>query len=157
MKSQTLSKSDIKVINAELLQSYGVEPLNKKELATKITSDLGTFIRVKTEMKFFYHNKKIIPLLKSLQQNNFLKCITVDMGAVKFVISGADIMKPGIVDIDDDIKEGDVIAVIDQNNKKPLALGVALFSTEDMRSQEKGKSIQNIHYVGDKIWEENFK
>ena len=60
------------------------------------------------------------------------------MGAVKFVVSGADIMRPGITDIDEDIHEGEIIVIIDENNKKPLAVGKALLSATEMKEQEKG-------------------
>ena len=74
------------------------------------------------------------------------------MGAIKFLSGGADLMRPGIVEIEEKIKEGDFISVIDINNKKPIIVGIALYSTDDIKEQLSGKSIQNIHYVGDKIW-----
>ena len=43
-------------------------------------------------------------LLKYNPKNRF---VPVDMGAVKFVNNGADIMTPGIVDADRDIKKDD--------------------------------------------------
>jgi len=74
------------------------------------------------------------------------------MGAIKFVASGADIMKPGVVAVDEGINKGDFIAIIDQKNQKPIAIGEALFDCHEMRKQESGKVIKNLHYVGDKLW-----
>lgn len=156
MKTQTLSKSDIKDINANLSTLYNIEPLSKKNRVVKVTSELGIFIKVNNELQYFYIDNKIIPLLKLLQTNNFLKTISVDMGAIKFVVSGADIMRPGIVEINDSIAKDDIIAIVDQNNKKPLAIGVALDSAENLQIQEKGKSVKTIHWIGDKIWEAQF-
>jgi len=45
--------------------------------------------------------------------------------------------------------------IIDVNNKKPLAVGIALFSSSDMKIQKGGRVIKNIHYVGDEIWNES--
>ena len=87
-----------------------------------------------------------------LQERNVLKKITVDMGAVKFVVNGADIMRPGIVEIEEGILKDEFVAVIDKNNQKPLAVGIALFSSEEMKSMTSGKVIKNIHYVGDELW-----
>jgi PUA domain protein len=107
---------------------------------------------VNKEPYFFFHEKELVPTLKLLLKRNILRSITVDMGAVKFVVSGADIMRPGIVEINDGIKAGDAVVIIDVNNKKPLAVGIALFSSGEMKNYKTGRVIKNIHYVGDPIW-----
>jgi PUA domain protein len=61
-------------------------------------------------------------------------------------------MRPGIVSVDDAIKEGDVIVIIDEKHSKPLAIGIALSDADKMREQTQGKSVKNLHYVGDKLW-----
>ena len=78
--------------------------------------------------------------------------ITVDMGAVKFVYNGADVMSPGIVDFDSEIKEGDLVWVRDVKNLRPLAVGRALLNAGAIALKEKGKAVGSIHHVGDKLW-----
>lgn len=78
--------------------------------------------------------------------------VTVDMGAVKFVANGADVMGPGIVDADGSIAEGDLVWVRDERNKRPLAIGKAVASAEELRGKPKGKAVLSLHYVGDKLW-----
>ena len=78
------------------------------------------------------------------------------MGAIRFVVNGADIMRPGIVEIEAGIKKDDFVAVVDKNNQKPLAVGIALFSSEEMKAMSSGKVIKNIHYVGDELWKMEF-
>ena len=78
--------------------------------------------------------------------------VTVDMGAVKFVTNGADVMSPGVIDADVNIKEKDFVWICDERNKKPLAVGFAEISGEEMISENKGKAVRIIHYVGDIIW-----
>ena len=80
------------------------------------------------------------------------KFVTVDMGAVKFVYNGADAMGPGIVASDPEIKEGDLVWVRDVKNLRPLAVGRALVPAETMARKEKGKAVESIHHVGDKLW-----
>jgi PUA domain protein len=104
---------------------------------------------------FFYHENRIAPTLKLLLQNNFLKKITVDMGAVRFVANGADIMRPGIKNIESGITKDEIISIVDENHSKPLAVGIALFPREEMQLMTSGKVIKNIHWVGDKIWSLN--
>ena len=146
---KTLSKSEIDALNTVLLEKYGVSLLSKKDFIQNVDNQ---FLTVNGEVLFFQNEKQWLPTLKLLIKNNFLKKITVDMGAVKFVVSGADIMRPGIVDFDASINTGDVIVVIDVTNKKPLAVGKALFSGREISNFLQGRVVKNLHYVGDEIW-----
>lgn len=80
------------------------------------------------------------------------KWVTVDMGAVRFLANGADVMAPGIVDADDGIEVDDLVWVRDERNKRPLSIGRALKNGNDMKSGSSGKVISTLHYVGDPIW-----
>lgn len=146
---RTLSKSEVKELNEQLKISFDVELLDKKDVVEIIDEK---FVSVNQEIWFFYHVGKLVPTLKLLMKENFLKKIVVDMGAVKFMISGADVMRPGIKEIDDRIKKDDFVSVIDINNKKPLAVGIALFDADELQTMKTGRVIKNIHYVGDEIW-----
>jgi PUA domain protein len=77
---------------------------------------------------------------------------TVDMGAVPHVCKGADVMAPGIRQFSGEFKKGDLILVIDEKHGKPIALGEALYGTEEARNTKQGAVIKNVHYVGDKTW-----
>ena len=77
--------------------------------------------------------------------------VTVDMGAVKFVANGADIMAPGIVEADPALKEGDWCWIRDERNKQPLAVGKALVPGASM-VRGKGKAVKSVHHLGDKLW-----
>jgi len=113
-------------------------------------------VLINNEIQFFYHEDQLLPSLRLLQKDStLLKKIVVDMGAIKFVVNGADIMRPGITEIDDEINEGDFIIILDIDNQKPLAIGKALFNSEQMKSLDSGKVIENIHFIGDEIWKLN--
>jgi len=147
---KTLSKSEIKELQEEIKTAYDVDILDKKDFV-QINPD-NKFVYVNKELSFFYVEDRIVPTLKLILKNNFLKEITVDMGAVKFMASGADVMRPGIVEIEDGINAEDFVVIQDVNNKKPLAIGQTLYNSEEMRSLTTGKVIKNIHHVGDEIW-----
>jgi len=132
------------------LTDYEVN-LSKKD-QVELWEDEDKLIVVNNIPAFFYYNDKLVPTLKYLQEYSLMKKITVDMGAIKFVVNGADIMRPGIVEIEEGIAKDDFIVIIDENNQKPLAVGIALYNSEEMEKVESGKVIRNIHYVGDKIW-----
>lgn len=87
-----------------------------------------------------------------LKFNPTKKYVTVDMGAVKFVYNGADVMGPGIVTADPEIREGDLVWIRDVKYLRPLAVGRSLVSANVMARKEKGKAVSSIHHVGDKLW-----
>ncbi len=78
--------------------------------------------------------------------------VTVDAGAIQFVSDGADVMRPGIVEADDAIAEGDLIAINEESHGKYLAVGRALTDGEDMVG-DSGKVVESIHHVGDDLYE----
>ncbi|MFW6003629.1 MAG: RNA-binding protein [Halanaeroarchaeum sp.] len=78
--------------------------------------------------------------------------VTVDAGAISFVSDGADVMRPGIVEADEDIAEGDLVVVVEETHGKALAIGRALTDGEDMVG-EQGKVVTSLHYVGDELYE----
>jgi PUA domain protein len=78
--------------------------------------------------------------------------VTVDMGAVRFLANGADVMAPGILEADDNIEEGDLVWVRDERNLRPLCVGTALIRGMEMGPKDSGKAVKTIHYVGDPIW-----
>ncbi len=143
---QTPRKS--KDVNKELASFEIV--LSKKDSVVECKGEIH-LLCVNKHPWFFYYNEKIVPSLKYLQNHNVLPSVVVDMGAIKFVVNGADVMRPGIVEISS-FEEGAFIVVVDVNNRKPLAVGIAMLSSEDMEKSNSGKVIRNIHYVGDEIW-----
>jgi PUA-domain protein len=145
MKLNSLKIKDAK----RELSAYDFE-IHKKD---KVLLGDKKYIYINSELKFFKYKDKFIPSLKLLLENSsLLKKITIDMGAIKFLIKGADIMRPGITQIDEDIKKGDVVVAIDETNKKSILVGEALFDAAEMQSMSSGKSVINIHYIGDEMW-----
>ncbi len=78
------------------------------------------------------------------------RLVVVDSGAVRFIMNGADIMNPGIVSADPDIAPGDLVVVVEERYKKPLAVGRALIPGTEMKGE--GKAVKSLHHVGDQIW-----
>ncbi len=78
--------------------------------------------------------------------------ITVDSGAVSFMVNGADVMRPGVVSVTGDIRKGEPALIVEERYGKPLAVVIALYDADEIRAMEKGKIAKNIHYVGDAIW-----
>jgi PUA domain protein len=95
---------------------------------------------------------KIIPFLGEAELLQKFPTVTVDMGAVKFVCNGANVMRPGVTRFDE-FKKGSIVTVRDQQHGKVLAVGLALDDSQAAASMTKGYVVENLHYISDKIWE----
>ncbi|MDI6645355.1 MAG: RNA-binding protein [Methanobacteriaceae archaeon] len=125
-----------------------------KSKVEEIETDLHHFILVDGEPLIIILDGEPLPTLKAaLKLEIDHQYAVVDMGAVKFMIKGADVMSPGIVDADRKLKKGDIVFVVDEQHKKPLAIGKCLISGDEMIENKKGKAIKNLHHIGDKIWD----
>ena len=148
---------------------------DKKELISKLSSKYGESVQnlfdkkaqieyVRLENKeeiflingtpaIFVNNEILIPMLNLLAIQEFpIKTIVVDAGAIKFVSSGADVMRPGIVEIDPSIFKDEYILIREITHKKPIAIGIALYGGEEMKAMQTGKVVKNIHHVGDQYY-----
>ncbi len=145
MKKKTLSKSEIKQLDEEIAWLT----LSKKDNVALVDD---TFLYVNNELVLYYQDDLKIPVLKYLLKHEVsIPKITVDMGAVKFVCNGADIMRPGITKVEH-FEKNALVVIVDETHGKPLAICQTLLSSEEMEKQESGKSLKNLHYVGDEIW-----
>ena len=99
----------------------------------------------------------VFPTLQGLLEHPFPeRRVVVDSGAVPFVVNGADIMRPGIVSVSEDVKEGCPVQVVEERHGKPLALGVALYNAGDLMGKTSGKMVKTLHYIGDDLWNVEF-
>jgi PUA domain protein len=102
---------------------------------------------------FFESEGRMLPTLRALLDGIItIPRVVVDMGAVKYVANGADIMRPGIVSVQDGIAEGSIVVVVDEKHGKPLAVGVSTMSSDGLRAASGGKVIVSKHHIGDEVW-----
>ena len=150
-----LREDDVKKILEYLKANFGetiVAELAGKKLEIAESDEEQSFILVNGEPLLFAVNDTYFPTIRgALKMRSKNKRVVVDMGAVKFVAGGADIMSPGIVDVDNTIRKGDLVIVCDEVHGKPLAIGRALINSDAMMGN-RGKAIKSIHYIGDRIW-----
>ncbi len=148
-----LKSRDIKNIINELKVSFTGNFIDEKSSIESGEIEGIKIIFVDNEVRFMIYNNRTIftlyGLYKCKPNENF---VVVDMGAVKFVTNGADVMAPGVVDADINISENDQVWICDEQHHKPLAIGIAIMTGEQMISESKGKAVKVVHYVGDKLW-----
>jgi len=97
-------------------------------------------------------NDRLLPTLLFEEGLSLLPKIVVNMGAVPHICNGADIMAPGVVRIEKEYKTNDYVVVADERHGKPLAIAIALSDSSTASKMQHGKIAENIHYVGDNLW-----
>lgn len=77
--------------------------------------------------------------------------IVVDRGAVGPLCNGADVMAPGVVAADPNLRPGEPLVVREETHRKAIAIGRALMEGSAM-VRGRGKAAENLHWVGDELW-----
>ena len=113
----------------------------------------GEVVFVDGEPLAFRRKKDLIPVLVNSATLDGLPKVVVDMGAVPHVVGGADVMAPGVRKVHGEFAANQIIVVVDENHGKYLAVGKALVESNALQDARKGKVIENLHYVGDAVWE----
>ena len=119
-----------------------------------VTTDEFKVIFVGGKQMFIEFDGELFPTVRgalSLLPAN--RVVAVDMGAVKFVVNGADVMSPGIVSADSSIQKDDLVVIVDEKHNKPLAIGRALISGDEMTVSKTGKAVKSLSCVGDTLWD----
>jgi len=157
-----------KTARDELLESLkkfqNVAPIKSKDLKIAEGDDPTIAVVFDENEKIFLGTKRkhkdeksgpetYFPLLKDEWILPSRPSITVDSGAVKFVVNGANIMRPGITKIEGEFGPGEIVVVKEEKYGKAIAVGEATLSKTQMEETKKGAVINNLHYAGDKYWE----
>ena len=152
-KRRRLREKEIKALAEEISSKVGAPVFQVGDTVDMAEGPDFDAVFVDNQIVAFVKDGKSFLTVRGLLKYQAAKAYaTVDMGAIKFVINGADVMGPGIVDADESIAVGDYVWVRDVKNLKPLAVGVALTTGSEMRSKKPGKAIHSLFYVGDKLW-----
>ncbi|VVB85028.1 tRNA-guanine(15) transglycosylase [uncultured archaeon] len=147
-----LRKTDEKALINDIVEAFGDAGAFMNRKLELVESDEAEFIFVDGEPLLFRVEGKIFPTVKgALKLSPSRRRVVVDPGAVKFIINGADVMGPGIVEADPEIREGDLVIVVEKAHGKALAIGRALVPGKDMPGKP-GKAVKSVHYVGDELW-----
>jgi PUA domain protein len=153
-------KDELEDIKEDVGKTYNQDFLNKifpkKSKVEKILTEEDDILYAVNDKLVLWKSKEgYIPVLTFLLGNRVgMKTIVVDMGAVKFVtINQADIMRPGVTKIDENIEKGDIVRIADEDNDRTLAVGKALYDAKEMKAKQSGKVVKNLHTINDSVWE----
>ncbi len=146
----------IKKLRETIKKKFFLDPellIPKNSQVELIKSDEINLYVINKQVLFIKFEDELLPSIQAMIEDLIiLPKITVDKGAIPYVTKGAQVMVPGITEVDPKIQKGDYVVIVDEIHDKPIAIGIALMDSEQIKSSNKGKAIQNLHYVGDKIW-----
>ena len=151
MKSNLISKSETALVLKNISEKWNMEfPKIKNLKVHQISNDAQ--IIVGEGIKILKIDEEYVPFLSETQMLEKFPYVMVDMGAVKFMCKGANVMRPGIKKYSEFQKDS-IVCVIEESHHKFLAIGKTLVSSQEMENMEKGEVIKNLHYISDKFWE----
>ncbi|XP_047003369.1 malignant T-cell-amplified sequence 1 homolog [Schistocerca americana] len=142
------------------LENYVDSVLPKKDTyrIVKCHDHIEILVNTSGELLFFRHREgPWIPTLRLLHKYPFLlPWEQVDKGAIRFVLSGANIMCPGLTSPGakmTPVPKGTIVAVMAEGKQHALAIGITTLSTEDIAKVNKGIGVENYHYLNDGLWQ----
>ena len=151
MKSNLISKSETNVLIKTITEQWGMEFPKIKNLKVHEISDDAQIITGKG-IKILKVENDYLPFLSEIETLKRFPNVTVDMGAVKFMCKGANLMRPGIKNFSE-FEKDKLVCIVEESQQKFLAVGKSVVSSEELEKMDKGEVLKNLHYISDKFWE----
>ena len=151
MKSNLISKTQTAILLKAISEQWSMQLPKIKNLKVYQISGNAQIITGE-KLKIVKIDEQYVPLLSEVEVLEKFPKVTVDMGAVKFMCKGANLMRPGIVRFTEFQKDG-LVCITEESHNKFLAVGKARVDSSELDDMEKGEVVKNIHYVSDVFWE----
>lgn len=151
MKSNLISKSETAQVIKDISSQWKIELPKIKNLKFHYFDD-DIIIISGGGLKAIKNGEAYLPFLTETHILKKFPHVMVDMGAVKFMCKGANVMRPGITNYTSFEKDS-VVCIIEESQNKFLAVGKSCVKSADMESMSKGEVVKNMHYISDKYWE----
>jgi PUA domain protein len=151
LKSNLISKSETTSLLKIVSERWGMEfPKIKNLKVHQITNDAQ--IITGQGIKILKIDDDYLPFLSETETLEKFPNVTIDMGAVKFMCKGANLMRPGIKKFTE-FEKDKLVCIVEESQYKFLAVGKAMVSSSELEKMEKGEVIKNMHYISDNFWE----
>jgi PUA domain protein len=154
-KRRLLKSSEIRQLLQQFKEKFPefTADLQSKQVVEEMVVENGKLFLIDNKPFAISTSSGLFPSLLNEEALKMLPSITVDMGAIPHICNGADIMRPGIREIQGAFEQGAVLLVKDVKFGKPIGICIAEASSESIRGMAKGKAARNVHYVGDAFWQ----
>ena len=161
--STSLSKTQLKQLKQNIIDNFStMEPHldelipNKKGNVLVIKSKDVKTLAVDQIALFFEYYDIWLPVLTCLHKYPYLKSVQCDKGAIKFLLSGANVMCPGLTSkggmVGDDVEVDDIVAIRCEGKELEIGIGKMKMSGKQIKSKNSGEAIEIIHVMGDDLW-----
>ena len=151
MKSNLISKSETSALLKRVSEKWGIELPKMKNVKVHQILDDAQIITGKG-IKILKVEDDYLPFLSETEMLEKFPAVTVDMGAVKFMCKGANLMRPGIKEFTE-FEKDKLVCIVEESQHKFLAVGKSVVSSSELGTMDKGEVVKNIHYISDKFWE----
>ena len=151
MKSNLISKSETSEILKKISSQWKIELPKIKNLRFHQIEDDVVIIKG-DGLTAIKKDGKYLPFLSDTEILEKFPYVMVDMGAVKFMCNGANVMRPGITK-HSEFEKDQIVCVVEESKHKFLAVGKSCVSSQEMDSLSKGEIVKNLHFISDKFWE----
>lgn len=105
-----------------------------------------------SKLEFYMPTLYIVNTLYNTKRMLVVPSIVVDEGAVEPIKRGADVMMPGIRRVVKGFSKGDIVAVMEPEERYFIAIGIALVDSTHIAPGVKGRGIENVAHIDDEIW-----
>jgi predicted RNA-binding protein (TIGR00451 family) len=155
LKRQVASKHDSREYIERVQSSSGLNlDVSRSSQVEIIEPQPGLrFLVIDGKHTFLEKEGSLIPYVGSQGTLALLPSAYIDDGAIKYILKGADVMRPGIVKYDEWGPKDVLVVVRDEKKGRGLAIGRANVASAEMGSLSKGISIKNLHHAGDAFWD----
>ena len=151
MKTNLISKSETAQVLKIVSEKWRIDIPKVKNLKV-YEIDNETQLITGKDIKILKIKDEYLPFLSEISTLEKFPFIQVDMGAVKFMCKGANLMRPGIKKFSEFSKE-DIVCVVEESQNKFLAVGKSEVNSSELENMDKGEILKNLHYISDKVWE----
>ena len=151
MKANLISKSETTQLLKIVSEKWKINIPKVKNLKV-YEIDNETQLITGNDIKILKIKDEHLPFLSEISTLEQFPYIQVDMGAVKFMCKGANLMRPGIKKFSK-FSKNDIVCIVEESHNKFLAIGKSEVDSSELESMEKGEVLKNLHYISDKAWE----
>lgn len=151
MKSNLISKSETNALLKTVSEQWGIEFPKMKNLKVHQIADDAQII-TGDGIKILKIEGDYLPFLSEINMLKKFPNVMVDMGAIKFMCKGANVMRPGIKKFTE-FEKDHLVCIVEESQHKFLAVGKAMVSSTELEDMGKGEVVKNLHYISDKFWE----
>ncbi len=85
-----------------------------------------------------------------------LKKMQCDKGAIKFILSGANVMCRGLTSpgglMDDSAEVESCVAITAEGKEHPLGIGILKMGVKEIKKVNEGAAIEAVHVLGDALY-----